>query len=1116
MVDTLYKNVSSISFPTVVYPNRDIRFNQYVSNLEQGYIVNSVHALSGLRDTKINSYNSFYLSNKDFLTNFITVTSLDVDIRTITTNLKFNLTTPRYFYIYEENCLSASDSVRPLAILTESEGIFPNNYKFELDILNDKLLRIKHNNGLNDYYLVYHWEQQQFFFTLYNSGDVVSEERADTFRYSLDSDGYLQIYGVANNILHVLTLSDNLSTITFTPVVSGSSGFSTKNVINIQYNFNTFDNQLNNSFINYQTLDQNSLKFDIQKSDFKNSPNQLLLHTTYNTISNNEAVLNFANLNTNRTEYGYVRRGSNLFTGGDYIPSHDYRDYKSIYTGVDQERGSDNIVLNYNFYDKDIFVEQDATTVFTTPSSLYPYDLLNINDSTLAQNGAFGAPTPELADKVYIKRDNNDYYTNGRYLCTWLSAGVSDIPGVWVDRYYYPDKITKQAALSGESKYDSSFYDSVDSIDLGVADTTLVNEKFFDKKSDAAFIPNTIVKYERVGVKTIQNIVDTATPLISCLGNFNTARVTSAGDYRTICNDSIDCSFTYDGTKYHKLDVYRSLNAKKEFTISFDAYIDANNQYGYQILGNNTNAGFGLFQDLTVTPFLHVAYKNTLYIYNTSLTLISQIEFDNNIKDVFKRSAMDDYIVTCTDNMIFKVTAQGNKIKLETENLIFGYIGYLMEDSNIYFLLEGGIIYSLDVNTLEVVQVTAKEFPAYKGIYSKNTYTGLVKHNNELYYLPSNNVKYEDNNTVFYTLSNYVIKHELNLNPITFCESSGIVNDVTILDKEVYVATKNKIHTFTTTGLPLSVYNLDATGTLLSGGNILALDVINEYVAGVNRKYVNALCSTSLSSLSIYQDIAGVFSTAPTITELPTLSGIPTRPSSQDVANTGSRSLTKLTNYNRINQLYDSSSLDFKLTLQNYLNSEDKITKTISFTPSSFDIGYHTFTYRYDSIQGNATLYVDGKLYENQTFQPGKYYIQDTYNDELYVGTAGFFNGIDLAEYLKQPTYYYINNLRLKNFYVFDKALSTTQIYALDLVETKINNLVISLPCGQRNNKEEIERFYKFGRYNSSKSVDIVVKNLNTSNQDVLDLVKNNILNESKQILPVGVSINNIKFVNYI
>lgn len=1112
MANTIYKSVSSISFPTAKHPNRDVYFKQYVSNLEQGFSVNTVNALYNVRDTKINGYSSFYLSDKDLLTNFVSVTSHNTDVKTITTYLKFNTPSPRYFYVHKTNALSAVRDAKALGIVSETGGVYANSYKFELEIINDKLLRIKHNDSLADYYLFYNWEAGKFFFYQRKSEDVVTEERPDTFRYSLDSDGFLQIYGVVNNRLHVLALNDDLSSVSFVPYTSGTGLTNTYNTINIQYNFNTFENQINNSFINYDTSKLNTLSFNLEKSDFEGK-SQVLLHTAYNTISSDVVIINFANLNTNRTEYGYVRRGSNLFTSNGVTPSYDYRDYKSIYTGTDQEGGSDNIILNYTFYDKDIIVNQDTTTVFKTPQSLYPYDILNINNSSLVDNGAFGAPSPILADKVYIKRDNNEYYNNGRYLCTWLSATKADTPGVWVDRYYYPDKISKETALSADGKYTPSFYDSVDVISdfVGVTDQQLVNEKFFDKKSDVAFVPDSTVKYERVGNRAIRNIVTTAAPLISAFENYYTARTTTTGEYRNICNSNSTDAFTYDGTKYHKLNVYQSINAKKAFTLSFDAYIDANKQYGFQILGNNTNAGFGVFQDLTVTPFLHVAFKNFLYIFNTDARLLSKVEFDSNIKDVFKRTAIDDYIVTCTGNKIYKVNALGNKLKLETENLIYGYVGYLMEENNINFLLSDGKIYSLDINTLEVKQVTAREFPMYEGIISN--YTGLIRYNNDLYYLPSNNIKYEDNNTVFYTLSNYVIKHRLGLNPITFCKSSHIINDITILDNNVFIGCNNKIHEFTTTGIQLNTFNLNET-PLLSGGSVLTLDVVNEYISGINRKYVNALCITQAGSLVLQRNVTNAISGP--LSNDTILEGLSSQSISLDVANTGVMSLTKLTNYNRIKQIYNSTSLDFRLTLQNYLNSEDKITKTISFDTNTLEPGYHTFTYRYDSIQGNASLYVDSTLYNNQTFQPGKYYIQDTFNDELYIGSAGFFNGLDLAEHLKQPNYYFVKDLTFKNFYVYDRALSTTEIYALDLVDTKINSLVISLPCGQRNNKEEVERFFKFGRYNSSKSVDIIIKNLNTTDEDIQASIRNSILSEVKQILPVGVTVNNIKFVNYL
>ena len=70
---------------------------------------------------------------------------------------------------------------------------------------------------------------------------------------------------------------------------------------------------------------------------------------------------------------------------------------------------------NYSFYDKDVYVENGTDTYFTAPSSIYPYNRLNINDTTFAYNGAFAGPTPFLADKIFIRRQNTTQYDNGRY-----------------------------------------------------------------------------------------------------------------------------------------------------------------------------------------------------------------------------------------------------------------------------------------------------------------------------------------------------------------------------------------------------------------------------------------------------------------------------------------------------------------------------------------------------------------------------------------------------------------------------------------------------------------------------------------------------------------------------
>ena len=216
-----------------------------------------------------------------------------------------------------------------------------------------------------------------------------------------------------------------------------------------------------------------------------------------------------------------------------------------------------------------------------------------------------------------------------------------------------------------------------------------------------------------------------------------------------------------------------------------------------------------------------------------------------------------------------------------------------------------------------------------------------------------------------------------------------------------------------------------------------------------------------------------------------------------------------------MNRIYDNNSIDFKLTLKNYLNSEDITNRTISFSPSAFKPGFYNFTYRLDTLQGNVSLYINGDLYDNQTIQPGKFQIQDIFQDEFFVGTTGFQSNLDLATYLKQPEYYYSKDLTIRNPFIYDRAITTQEVYALYLLNKKVDDLILSLPGGQRTSKTEIQQFFKFNRTNSSNLIDIVVRNLSITDTSVREQIKTSILAEANQFTPVGVTINDVKFINY-
>lgn len=1228
MNKTFYNHTSAIKFPTAVYPDRFRTIQQFRSNLEQGYNINNILALQNVPDVKVNNFSSKYITQPTLLSDITQLSALNEDIQTNVTRLSFKLADEEFLYIYNSAGLidgeptpdTTNQLQRAVGIKTVVEGVYNNNFYFELEILDKTLLRIKHTTEEGVFILNWDSNTKKFVFlreatcavysveheelppgtdpamfdielcngkfsivgvskpgegykvydtlNLYinnsllvpvrvleinESGgivraEIIQTERPDTFRYNLDDKGRLFLFKCFLGETYIVTNVDR----SLTALKVDKIEVDTSNTIYIDLNFEIINQVQNNDFIAYRTGALNTLSINSDRSLFDQN-GQYLFHTEYNEfdINSNQIKFNFFTLDTNRSEYGFIKRGTNMIAADDTIPTFNYRTYNTLDTGVDQESGNDKLSLTYTFYDKDIAIKNGTTTIFTAPPSIYPFEKLNINDSTFIKNGALSGPAPILSDRVYIKRTQTEQYENGRFLCTWLSASNFEEPGIWVDRYYYPDVISKRDALFGDVSFSPSFNDSVDVLDRirnsSSGRQRVRDRKFFDKISDAAITPNIIIKYDRLGNQDMEDIIQSSSPIVSGFDSCTTSkplRITQddrfLGITENLCKVNTTNNLSLDGTFYSRVSAYKQINSNKAFTISFDAYIDPSRQYGYELLGNNTDMGFGVFQDLTVTPFLHVAIDDTLYIYNTDGIPLNDVTFDRRIREVFKLSALQDYVVVCEDGYVYQVDAKGNKVELVIlSELEEEYVSSFMEENYIYFLFENNVVKKLKIqnalnsNTKEqfdeaanMFKVTTEEdiktFEAYSNEVDVIFNEGILRYNNNTYLYPGCGKiqAWETDDIVFYVVrsgsdsnSKYsVIKHNLKRQPVLFHQISTPITDLAIQfneDREniIAIATNNKIIKYTTTGGFIESNNYDTYSTEagtsdsdveypLSGGKILALDYINEYQTGgvQSGDFVIAL-----------RDAEGRLRLSPEAEITPESLKDPINDSNGFI-------FTRITNFNRLNRIYDSDKLNFRLTLKNSLNHRDTTTQIINYDQARVDAGIHTFTFSFDSIQGNITLYVDGLLYENRTLPPGKYDLHDVFGGEILIGSTGFVNDIDLSTYLKQPGYYYINNLNIGNFYIYNNAASKTLITALALRNRKIDELVLSIPHGQRNNKATIERFYKFGYNNSSNKVDIVVSNFDIDDESVLSQIRLNILDEAKSILPAGVEINNIKF----
>ena len=1106
MVNLTVYSVSAINTLSARYYDPFYKYKQYRTAYEQGFSLNRIQALSGALDTTINNYTSQYLTSKKRLDDVFTINENPIILKTITTplvfNSFFNTDDARSLYIYK-NTLSGIDSPEATCrALLSAEITFNNNRYFELEILNGDFLRVKHNNGRKDYFLNFISQGptrgQCAFYSYTSDTAVLTSERNDMFRYLLDSDGYLQIFKITTvgngPENRVLTLSGDK--ITFVPIMSSGMYRCNNNVIKINYNFNKISPKSTSSWISYDSKRQNDLIIDETKSSF-NRKDQFLLHANYNT-SNTDLLLNYITLNNARSEKNYIKRGASLINSSSkFYPDVEFRDYMSLQTGLDQEKGNDNIALTYVWYDKDIKVVNGTDTVFVAPSSIYPYDRVNINDTKFIVNGALGGKSPVLSDNVYCLRRDTSGFNNGRYLCTWLSGGNNKL-GLWVDRYYYPDLITKENAMTEMPVFSPSFIDPIDSLET-TDKVSFAANAFFDKKSDLCIEPNITYKYSRVGTDDINSYIYNSSPLVSSFSNY----------YNTLNKPQpyFSNSIIYDGTKYNKFILSDKINESSAFTISFDIYVDPEANYGYQLLGNLTNRGFGVVNDEQITPFLFVFEGNKIKSYNSTFGTLYTTTFETEVLDIVKGKGLNDFHVICNSGYIYKVNALGTKTKLEIVPDIVPYKNFCHDENYIYFLKNSktGACIKIDKNSLEASSVTAQIFGSYS-TYSTSGIKGLLIYNNTLYGVPGENVKHVSPNQVYYTLQDTkLLRHDLSTDTVVeFIDTtSAIVDFIIDVNENVIIlhnVSKVSVYDKTRNLLFTQSYSQITPGLQLVGADIVrqytstsigpSIDVVLAFIDVTSNLYLYSLNNNN----AVFTGLSGV--------------------------NTNYTSLRprryKITNYNYYRQIPIENKLNFNLTLTNYLSTENIVSRNISFDYSSIDRGYHTFTYRFDPIQGNVTLFVDGDRYENLTVPPGKYAIQDIFSDDLYVGSTGFYNGIDLATYLNQPGYYFINNLKLKNLFIYDKAIRDSEITALNIFGESINDIILSIPAGQRNNMEEIERYFRFSPgASSSNKINIYLKNLGINNLDIKNNIKNLILQEASTLLPAGVGINDIQFIDF-
>ena len=451
----------------------------------------------------------------------------------------------------------------------------------------------------------------------------------------------------------------------------------------------------------------------------------------------------------------------------------------------------------------------------------------------------------------------------------------------------------------------------------------------------------------------------------------------------------------------------------------------------------------------------------------------------------------------------------------ETNN---SYISFTQDDKNIYFLID-------NVGTV-LKYNTATEEESIINMNSSSELYSIIYHNNSLYGFKGYAVKNFVDDTVLYIQDNTkLVQESYNKDvKVTHLQSSSQIRDF-ILDEDynyTVIHNKNKISKFSKDRVP--IYSFSVTPSISSVFNalsvlpsneieLLKMDYVREYTESGLKKYpiVLGYVVDRTSTLDANSLFLGKINEETKTVDYVQFLGLTAK--YYEFGNPLKVNYN-LTNYEYLKNTYtENTHLRFKIVLQNLYNNRDIMKVTIPISIENFTSEAHHFSIRVNGIEGEVSVFLDGKEVQTVNIQKGQYIFQDLFDESINVGNTYFHNNVSLDEYLNQENYYYINNAKIKQFKIYKKALTNNQIDFHVYRGIKMDDLVVSLPCDQRNELDGIDRQFKLDvGGNKSNNINLIIKNSQITNDVIKNKMKEVLIEKLTKVLPVNTKINNIEF----
>ena len=269
--------------------------------------------------------------------------------------------------------------------------------------------------------------------------------------------------------------------------------------------------------------------------------------------------------------------------------------------------------------------------------------MLNIKDTKFIKNGAFGSDNPAFADKVKKLQNYNHVLeyepNNAQYLTTWLYKADDDAEPVWLDRWYYPDFISKREAekVTRNNRFKLSYENTLDKYYLDLKpdeareewtyeDSQKLEAKIrrntvFDNPSDLTFEAGSKYCYSRLSKDMVNEVCN----------NLEQYRITDSFDQRgnTV---KLEEKLKLNRENWRKIR-YDSLDNTNEINLNFDIYLDSKKKIGHQLFGSDYKVGFNIQNRRDVVPYLYYATETEIMMLNNKYEVRHSFNFYDKYKD---------------------------------------------------------------------------------------------------------------------------------------------------------------------------------------------------------------------------------------------------------------------------------------------------------------------------------------------------------------------------------------------------------------------------------------------------------------------------------------------------